>query len=105
MAIVTQAYRFGLDPTPSQQRMLASHVGATRVALNRMLAEVEATLSAREWERRILGGPLTEPQGSLPALRRTWNANIREWAPWWSECSKEAFRPHVEEVERARSIG
>jgi len=67
MAIVTQAYRFGLDPTPSQQRMLASHVGATRMALNRMLAEVEATLSAREWERRILGGPLTEPQGVVIA--------------------------------------
>jgi putative transposase len=89
---VTQAFRFALDPTPAQHRALASHVGAARLAFNRMLGEVKATLDARRWERLLLGGCVTEPQGwSLPALRRTWNRRKHEWAPWWQECSKEAF--------------
>lgn len=86
------AVKVALDPTPAQQRALSSHVGAARFVFNRMLAEVKTTLDARAWETRLLGGPVTEPQGwSLPALRRTWNANKHEWAPWWSEVSKEAF--------------
>ena len=28
---------------------------------------------------------------SLPALRKAWNAAKAEVAPWWAECSKEAF--------------
>lgn len=31
---MTQAYRFCLDPTPAQQRALASHAGAARFAYN-----------------------------------------------------------------------
>ncbi|WP_162231704.1 helix-turn-helix domain-containing protein [Allosalinactinospora lopnorensis] len=31
---VTQAYRFALDPTPAQERELASHAGAARFAFN-----------------------------------------------------------------------
>ncbi|MFL5879023.1 MAG: helix-turn-helix domain-containing protein, partial [Actinomycetota bacterium] len=34
MAMVMQAYRFALDPTPTQRRALASHCGAARVAHN-----------------------------------------------------------------------
>ncbi|WP_405149657.1 helix-turn-helix domain-containing protein [Nocardia salmonicida] len=33
-----QAYRFALDPTPRQQRVLRSHCGASRFAFNHMLA-------------------------------------------------------------------
>jgi putative transposase len=91
-ATVTQAFRFALDPTPAQQRALASHVGAARVAFNRMLSEVKATLDARHWERLLLGGCVTEAQRwSLPALRLAWNRRKQEWAPWWQECSKEAY--------------
>lgn len=32
-----QAYRFALDPTPTQLRELASHAGAARFAHNHML--------------------------------------------------------------------
>ncbi|MEV4799710.1 helix-turn-helix domain-containing protein [Nonomuraea sp. NPDC049421] len=35
---VTQAYRFALEPTPSQERALASHAGAARFAWNGGLA-------------------------------------------------------------------
>jgi putative transposase len=101
-ATVVQAYRFALDPTPEQARKLAAHAGASRFAHNRMLAEVKATLDARRWERRLLGGPLTVQQGwSLAALRRTWNANKDGWAPWWRECSKEAFNHGLEALSLA----
>lgn len=51
----------------------------------------------RRWEKQLLGGGLTEPQGwSLAALRRTWNANTDLWAPWWREVSKEAFTHGLE---------
>ena len=101
-ATVTQAYRFALDPTPSQARRLASFAGAARVAHNRMLAEVKATLTARQLERRYLGGCLTQPQGwSLAALRRTWNARKDVWAPWWTEVSKEAFNTGLAQLAAA----
>jgi len=99
---VVQAYRFALDPSPAQAVTMASFAGASRFAFNAMLAEVKATLDAREWERRLLGGPLTESQGwSLVALRRTWNQRKDEWAPWWSEVSKEAFNHGLEALAAA----
>lgn len=58
------AVKVALDPTAAQQRALASHAGAARFVFNRMLAEVRTTLDARTWETRLLGGPLTDPQGS-----------------------------------------
>lgn len=44
---VLQAYRFAVDPTPRQERMLASHVGARRFAFNWGLALVKERLEAR----------------------------------------------------------
>ncbi len=45
------AYRFALDPTPSQVRALRSHAGAARVAFNWGLARVKANLDQRAAER------------------------------------------------------
>jgi putative transposase len=99
---VVQAYRFALDPTPAQQRALASQVGAARVAFNRMLAEVKATSASRHWERRILGGCVTDSQGwSLYALRRRWNEIKHDEYPWWREVSKEAFNTGLDSLARA----
>lgn len=91
MATVTQAYRFALDPTPAQERRLASHAGAARFAYNWGLARVRASLDAREWERRILGGAVSEVPFTLAALRREWNEAKAGVAPWWGENSKEAY--------------
>lgn len=102
---IHQAYRFALDPTPAQRRALASHVGAARVAFNRMLAEVKATLEARHWERRLLGGCITEAQGwSLAALRRRWNEIKHAEFPWWPEVSKEAFNSGLEGLSRLATV-
>jgi putative transposase len=84
VAVVKQAYRFCLDPTPSQERKLASHAGAARFAYNFGLALVKERL-----DRRVMGEDVRVPW-SLAALRREWNAQKADVAPWWAENSKEA---------------
>jgi transposase len=47
---VVQAYRFALDPTPAQERMLRSHAGAARFAWNWGLAKCQERYAAeRKW--------------------------------------------------------
>ncbi|WP_327094386.1 IS607 family element RNA-guided endonuclease TnpB [Nocardia vinacea] len=101
---VTQAYRFALDPTPAQVRDLHRHAGASRFAFNWALAAVRANLAQRDAERSygIADSDLTPPLGwNLPALRRAWNQAKDDVAPWWSECSKEAYNTGLDGVARA----
>jgi putative transposase len=98
------AYRFALDPTPRQERALRSHAGASRVAFNWGLARVKANLSQREAERSygITGDDLTASiSWSLYSLRKDWNAVKDTVAPWWPECSKEAFNTGLDQLARA----
>lgn len=100
--LVTQAYRFALEPTPTQARALASHAGAARFAYNWALGLVKGRLDRRE---RVRQAALVEqlPDGeverlartvevpwTLAALRREWNAQKALVAPWWAQNSKEA---------------
>ncbi|MGW5669398.1 IS607 family element RNA-guided endonuclease TnpB [Micromonospora sp. NPDC003776] len=89
-----QAYRFALDLTPLQERLVLAHAGAARVAYNWALARVKAVMDQRAAERSY-GVPeqlLTPTLGwSLAALRKAWNQAKPDVAPWWRECSKEAF--------------
>jgi putative transposase len=99
---VLQAYRFALDPTTGQARALASHCGAARKAFNEGLARVRRCLDQRAAERSY-GVPedqLTEVPWTLPALRRWWNANKDEIAPWWPENSKEAYNSGLDALAR-----
>src|SRR3977135_2956968 len=101
---VMQAYRFALDPTPAKARDVESHAGAARFAYNWALAAVKANIGQRAAERSygLDGDDLTPILGwNLPALRRTWNATKHEVAPWWTECSKEAFNTGLDGVARA----
>jgi putative transposase len=98
------AYRFALDPTPAQERALRSHAGAARVAFNWGLARVKANLSQREAEKSygITGDDLTPSLSwSLYSLRKDWNAVKDTVAPWWGECSKEAFGTGLDQLARA----
>lgn len=98
------AYRFALDPTPAQERALRSHAGAARVAFNWGLARVKANLSQREAEKSygITGDELTPSVSwSLYSLRKDWNAAKATIAPWWGECSKEAFNTGLDQLARA----
>jgi putative transposase len=54
---------------------------------------VKAALAQREAEQTY-GVPeqeLTDVPWSLYSLRREWNQAKGDVAPWWAECSKEAF--------------
>jgi hypothetical protein len=90
---VLQAYRFALDPNDVQTAALCRHAGAARFAFTWGLARVTAGLSQRDAERSygIPDGQLTPVPWTLPALRTQWNQATNDVAPWWPECSKEAF--------------
>jgi len=98
------AYRFALDPTPTQVRDLRSHCGAARVAFNWGLAHVKAVMGQREAEATygISGEDLTPSiSWSLYSLRKDWNTAKGEVAPWWGECSKEAFNTGLDGLARS----
>lgn len=98
---VAQAYRFALDATPSQERDLARHAGAARVAYNWALARIKANLSQRQAERSygIAEQELTPSVNwSLYGLRKAWNQAKAEVAPWWGECSKEAYNTGLDQL-------
>jgi putative transposase len=87
-----QAFRFTLDPTDDQSRMLARHFGARRTAYNWTVAALKADIEA--W--RATGIETAKP--SLRVLRKRWNTakdevcvNAETGRLWWPECSKEAY--------------
>jgi putative transposase len=98
-----QAYRYALDMTAAQHRAVLAHAGAARVAHNWALARVKAVMDQRTAERSygIVDADLTPAIGwSLPALRKAWNAAKADVAPWWGECSKEAFNTGLDALAR-----
>lgn len=91
---VVQAYRFALDPSPGQEQVLAAHCGASRAALNIMLAAVMANLDQRSAEKSYgLSDPQLTPtiNWSAYSLRKEWNQRKAIVAPWWANNSKEAY--------------
>ena len=82
-----EAVKVRLDPTPRQERLLASHAGAARFEYNAGLAHAKEALENSE-----------PADWSHYALRRWWNANKDTLAVnqgtgevWWSQNSKEAY--------------
>jgi IS605 OrfB family transposase len=101
---VIQAYRFALDPSARQVRDLLRHAGAARVAYNWGLARIKANLDQRAAERSygIAEADLTPVVGwSLYAMRKDWNQAKATVAPWWAECSKEAYNTGLDQLARA----
>ncbi len=92
-----QAFRFTLDPTSDQSRMLARHFGARRKAYNWTVAALKADIEA--W--RATGIETAKP--SLRVLRKRWNSvknevcvNADTGTVWWGECSKEAYADGID---------
>jgi IS605 OrfB family transposase len=101
---VIQAYRFALDPAPRQVRALLRHAGAARLAYNWGLARIKANLAQRAAERSygIAEAELTPSLSwSLYAMRKDWNQAKADVAPWWAECSKEAYNTGLDQLARA----
>src|SRR4029453_15385065 len=93
--LVTQAYRYALDPTPRQQGALASHCGAARFAYNWGL-----DLCKQRLDQRATSGSVEVPW-TLPALQREGNRAKPSVAPWWAENSKEAYKSGLNALARA----
>ena len=81
------AVKVRLDPTPRQERLMASHAGAARFAYNAGLAHVKGALENGE-----------PADWSHYSLLRWWNANKDKLAVnqttgvvWWSQNSKESY--------------
>lgn len=88
--IVNQAYRYALDPSPAQERMLRSHAGAARFAWNWGLAKCRERYDAeRKWYSAI-------------ELHRAWNAEKKAdpALAWWSENSKCAYQEAFRDLDR-----
>lgn len=98
-----QAFRFALDPNQAQLAGLRRHAGASRFVYNWGLALVKATLAQRDAEKSydLDGDLLTPVPWTLPALRLRWNQVKNDVAPWWVECSKEAFSAGLDQLARA----
>ncbi|WP_243722567.1 IS607 family element RNA-guided endonuclease TnpB [Actinomadura sp. 7K507] len=89
--MVTQAYRFALDPTPAQRRALCSHAGAARFAWNWGLAAC-----ARRYDAEGKWWSGTE-------LHRLWN-QVKKTDPalgWWGENSKCVYQEAFRDLDRA----
>jgi IS605 OrfB family transposase len=102
--VTVQAFKFALDPTPRQARDLLRHAGAARVAYNWALAAVKANLGQREAERSygIDGDNLTPVFGwSMYSMRKAWNQAKDDVAPWWAQCSKEAYATGLNQLATA----
>ncbi len=110
---VCQAYRFEVARCCRHQS-IASHQGARRFAWNWGLSLIEEQLHARGAYRVLaLRQGATEEQSaawardmvpipwSMIAIRRIWNEQKHEVAPWWGENSKEAYSSAFEALERA----
>ena len=80
LSLMHEGIRIALDPTSSQIKGLRQHAGAARFAYNTCLAHVI--------EERKKGNKVST---SFYGLRKWWNQNKEEKAPWWRECSKEAY--------------
>lgn len=70
---IQQAYKYALDPTPRQARMLASHAGGARTAYNWGNAQIIAALDARNDEKEQLGEAKTKVPSHFD-LCKMWTA-------------------------------
>src|SRR5271166_5721733 len=88
--VVLQAYRFALDPSPAQERVLRSFAGAARFAWNWGLAKCNERYDA---ERRWY---------SAAELHRLWN-QVKKSDPalgWWDQNSKCAYQEAFRDLDR-----
>lgn len=84
-------------PSDSERRnLVTSHLGAPRFAFNWGLARVKRDLDAKKEnsDHRPLGW-------SLAALRKEWNVQKDDVAPWWAENSKECYSAGLTDLAQA----
>jgi putative transposase len=75
-----------MEPTPEQAAKFRRGCGARRFAANWAVAQVKEAFDAGERT-----GEYDPAVWSAYSLRKRWNEAKTEVAPWWAECSKEAY--------------
>ena len=75
-----------LEPTPRQAARFRRDDGARRFACNWAVGQIHEALSSDSAKGRY--DPAIWPHYEL---RKRWNRVKLEVAPWWAECSKEAY--------------
>jgi putative transposase len=91
---VACGFRFEVEPTkPDQWERIWQHFGARRFAYNWALGEVKANLAARQADPSV--APLA---WNFYQLRKAWNQAKDKVAPWWRECSKEAYASGIADL-------
>jgi hypothetical protein len=94
---VARGWRFEVETTtPVQRSLIRQHFGARRFAYNWALAQVKANLDARAADPSVPALAWT-----LPTLRKAWNQAKGEVAPWWRDCSKEAYGSGIADLAAA----
>jgi putative transposase len=88
---VVQAYRFALDPSAAQERVLRSHAGAARFGWNWGLGKCQERYDA---EGRWYSGT---------GLHKLWNAQKKAdpALAWWAENSKCSYQEAFRDLDRA----
>src|ERR1022692_1968458 len=89
--MVIQAYRFALDPSAAQERVLRSHAGAARFAWNWGLAKCQERYEAEgKWYSGV-------------DLHKLWNAQKKADPAlgWWGENSKCSYQEAFRDLDRA----
>jgi putative transposase len=94
---VARGWRFEVETIiPAQRSLIRQHFGARRFAYNWALAQVKANLDARAADPSVPALIWT-----LPTLRKAWNQAKEEVAPWWRDCSKEAYGSGIADLAAA----
>ncbi len=83
---------------PKSASLIRSHFGARRVAYNWALAKVKSDMEAKKKDANYLSTSWT-----LEALRKQWNQEKNEVAPWWGDNSKEAYTSGIADLVQALS--
>lgn len=83
---IVKGWTVRLDPTPEQAARFRRDCGARRFACNWAVAQIKTAFdTGRET------GEYDPAVWSAYSLRKRWNQAKGEVAPWWAECSKEAY--------------
>ncbi|MHB8189078.1 MAG: hypothetical protein ACYDHP_01375 [Ferrimicrobium sp.] len=83
---------------PRAASCISSHFGARRVAYNWALAKVKSDMDVKKENPDHEMTPW-----SLEALRKQWNQDKNEIAPWWRDNSKEAYSSGIADLVQALS--
>jgi helix-turn-helix protein len=83
---IVKGWKVRLMPTPGQVARFKRDDGARRFAGNWAVQEIRRALMLGPE-----GGPYDSAVWSHYELRKRWNRVEPEVAPWWAECSKEAY--------------